>query len=475
MWLAIYIPALPLQAFSHSLVESGPVAIYERDAKRNRIVASNKKAVQLGIKRDCSLAEANALCNHLISLPREPLRELARLQALATAVSHLTPNIHISEPFGLLLDISASLTLFGGAPSLLSEALISVDSQQLRAHSVIAPSARGARWLARAHRELVVTDRLDEWLDDLPLFATDLPLEMIGELQALNLHHLAAVRRLPTDQLGKRVGPALSLAMAQAYGHAAQSLPFWKPLTHFSERVEFLDLAREQSHWMPGITVLLQQLQNYLRQRASATTTIQFIFFHGTQQQTHLLLNAAHATDATQQWQRLFNAKLERTAIPHEISSIQLLCEHIEPMQFAELDFFDRSHDKNIQWQSLVALIKTRVGNQSVLESPHQNHNALPESTATLRGDFAAASNADQLRPTWLVEPPRRLYGDTLRKLFASLRMQHPERIQENWMMNANDQPAERDYYIAKSPDHCFWWIFRERAAGFWFLHGIFA
>ena len=50
MWLAIYIPALPLQAFSRALVESGPVAIYERDAKRNRIVASNKKAAQLGNK-----------------------------------------------------------------------------------------------------------------------------------------------------------------------------------------------------------------------------------------------------------------------------------------------------------------------------------------------------------------------------------------------------------------------------------------
>ncbi len=477
MWLAMYIPALPLQAFSHALVESGPVVIYERDAKRNRIVANNKKAAQLGIKRDCSLAEANALSNQLIALPRDPQRELARLQSLAAAVSHLTPNIHISESYGLLLDVSASLALFGGAQTLLKEALVSVDAQQLRAHSVIAPSARGARWLARAHRELVVTDRLEEWLDDLPLIATDLPLEMIGELQALNLHDLAAVRRLPSDQLGKRVGSDLALALAQAYGHAPQALPFWKPLAHFRESVEFLDLAQEQSHWMPGITVLLQQLQTYLRQRAAATATIQFTFFHGTQQQTHLLLNAAQGIQTTQQWQRLFDAKLERTAIPHEISSIVLLCEHIEPMQFAELDFFDRSHDKNIQWQSLVALITTRVGQQSVLASPHCNHNALPESAtvAIASGDSPAVGSADQLRPTWLVEPPRRLYGDTLRKLFASLRIQHPERIQENWIANANDRPTERDYYIATTPEYCVWWIFRERAAGFWFLHGIFA
>lgn len=475
MWLAIYIPALPLQAFSRALVESGPVAIYEREAKGNRIVASNKKAAQLGIKRDCSLAEANALSNHLISLPRDPLRESARLQALAAAVSHLTPNIHISESFGLLLDVSASLTLFGGAQPLLSEALASVEAQRLRSHMVIAPSARGARWLARSHRELVVADRFDQWLDDLPLFSTDLSRDIIRELQELNLHHLAAVRSLPTDQLGKRFGPGLCLALAQAYGHTAQSLAFWKPLSHFRESVEFLDLAREQSHWMPGITVLLQQLQNHLRQRAAATTAIQFIFFHGTQQQTNLVLNAAHGTHSTQQWQRLFDAKLERTAIPHEISSIDLLCERIEPMQFAELDFFDRSHDKSLQWQSLLALIKSRVDIQSVLEHPHHNHNALPESATTLSGDSNATHTTDQLRPVWLVEPPRRLYGETLRKLFASLRLQHPERIQENWKVNADDHPTERDYYIAASPDHCVWWIFRDRVVGFWFLHGIFA
>lgn len=475
MWLAIYIPALPLQAFSRALAESGPVAIYERDANRNRIVACNKKAAQLGIKKDCSLAEANALSNHLISLPRDPLRELACLQALAAAVSHLTPNIHISESFGLLLDISASLTLFGGAQPLLNTAIASVAAQQLRAHTVIAPSARGARWLARAHRELIVADRLNEWLDDLPLLATDLPLEMMGELQELNLHNLAAVRCLPSDQLGKRVGPNLALAMAQAYGHVQQSLPFWKPLSHFKESVEFLDLAREQSHWMPGVTVLLQQLQNYLRQHAAATTAIQFIFFHGTQQQTHLLLGAAHGTHATHQWQRLFDAKLERTVIPHEISRIDLLCEHIEPVQFVELDFFDHSHDKNMQWQSLLALIKLRIGNPSLLEAPRCNHSALPESQATSPQALTTAHNADQLRPTWLVEPPRRLYGETLRRLFASLRIQHPERIQENWMSNAHDRPTERDYYIATTPEHCVWWIFRERAAGFWFLHGIFA
>ncbi len=475
MWLAIYVPALPLQAFPHALIESGPVVIYERDGKRNRIVASNEKAERIGIRQNCTLAEANALSNHLISLRKEPLRELARLQELAANICHLTPNIHISESFGLLLDISASLALFGGAHSLLEEALVSIEKQQLRTHVVIAPSARGARWLARAHTKLVVVDRIEEWLDGLALSCTDFPSELINELNDLNLHKIAAVRRLPADQLARRFGPELSLALAQAFGHTPQSLLFWKPFICFREHVEFIEPVREQSHWISGVAVLLQQLQNFLVQRTAATTAIQFTFFHGSKKKTTFLLNAAHSIHSASHWQRFFDAKIERIAIPHEISSIELRCEHIESMKFVDLDFFDRSHDKNIQWQSLLALIKSHICSQSVQEWPHCNHNALPESVTALPVDFNTTHDSEQLRPTWLVEPPRRLYGDTLRKLFTSLRMQHPERIHENWSMNINDRPVERDYYIATTSDHCFWWIFRERVAGFWFLHGIFA
>ena len=478
MWLAIYIPALPLQAFSHAINESGPVVIYERDARLNRVVAINRNAAHLGIQPDRTLAEANALSDRLISLCREPSREQALLQRLATAINHLTPNIHISETFGLLLEVSGSLTLFGNAQSLLNEALIALDKQRVRTHAVIAPSARGARWLARAHRQLVVTEDLAEWLDDLPLFYTDFSRDLIRELQDLNLHNLAAVKRLPPGELGKRYGLDLPQALAQAYGLAAQHLAFWQPHTYFRETVEFMDLAREQSHWMPGITILLQQLQRFLLQRTIATKSVLFIFFQGTQQHTNFHLSASHGTHSAKQWQQIFEVRLERIAISHEISSIELRCEYFEPIQFTDLDFFDRSHDKKTQWESLLALIKTRVGMQSLVESPHSNHNALPESVVSLHGDTATSIVSDsksEMRPVWLIDPPRKLQNETVRKLFASVYLQHPERVRENWSTPTSDVSVERDYYIAYTPDYSVWWIFRTRAANDWYLHGIFA
>lgn len=475
MWLALYIPALPLQAFSRTLIESGPVAVFEREKHRDRIVASNRKARLLGIKPNCTLAEASALSDELISLPRDVLRETGLLHELAVATSHITPNIHISELFGLLLEVSGSLTLFGDVHSLLDAAIKSVEQRKIRAHAVIAPSARGARWLARAHRQLVITDQLDQWLDDLPLGCTDLPLELISELQELNLHHLAAVRCLPPDQLGRRFGPYLSHALSQAYGRATQSLSYWQPVVVFKERVELPDLVREQSHWMPAITILLQRLQDFLLQRASTSTCIAFSFLQGSQKSTELQLHAAHGIQQAHQWQRLLEARLERTTIAHEVSILELRCQQTELMQFADRDFFDHSQESQIEWKSLLELIRSRIGNQSLLEAPHHNHNALPESTAICSGESSIHNRSDPLRPVWLVEPPRRLGDEILRKLRYSPRIHHPERVLENWASTVSNQPVERDYYIVITQAHSAWWIFRERIAGHWFLHGIFA
>ena len=268
MWLAFYLPSLPLQAFSRSLIESAPVAIFERDARRNRIVARNQKASRLGVAVGQSLAEANALTESLVSLVREPLRETALLQRLAEQTSELTPNVHIDQNFGVLLEITASVTLFGGLAALQQRAHAIAATMSLRAHVIVAPTASGAKWLARAHRQLIVERNVGEWLDDLMLDCTDIVPDVIEALRALNLHHLGAVRSIPAAALGKRFDKSLPLLLGRAYGEFNESLPYWQPDVRFSEIVEFPDLAREQPHWMPGVEQLLMALQDFLQRRA---------------------------------------------------------------------------------------------------------------------------------------------------------------------------------------------------------------
>lgn len=471
MWLAFYLPSLPLQAFSRSLIESAPVAVFERDARRNRIVARNQKAARLGIEVGQSLAEANALTETLVSLVREPLRETALLQRLAEQTSQLTPNVHIDEQFGVLLEISASVALFGGLAVLQQRALAIATAMSLRAHVIVAPTASGARWLARANRQLIVERDIGEWLDDLMLDCTDLPADVLDALRALNLHHLAAVRNIPAAALGKRFGKSLPLLLGRAYGEFNEALPYWQPEVRFSETVEFPDLAREQSHWMPGVEQLLLRLQDFLRGRAAATQAILFRFQMGTLRHTEFALQAAHETHQASDWLRLFNARIERLPIPHEVSGIELSCERIEAMRFAELDFFDRTRERDREWEALTTLIKLRLGD-TALQPANDNACALPESPL-LTGD--SATHDDALRPSLLFDPPRALSNREVTAFTASFPIRYPDRIQDQWVPQPDRDYTTRDYYIARTPDQRMLWVFRERLHNEWFLQGLFA
>ncbi len=470
MWLAIYIPALPLQAFSHNHIETAPIVVFEQEARRQRIVARNQKAARSGVSLHSSPVEANALCDRLIALPREPLRETALLIRLATAVGCLTPNIHLSESYGLQLDVSASFLLFGGTHALVERVNALLDAQRIRAHVVLASSASGARWLARAHRQLIVTDELPAWLDDLGFDNTDFPSTLIDDLKAINLHSLADLRKLPARDLGLRFGAALGLQLSQAYGETTETLSYWQPAARFHEKVEFLDLAVDINHWMPGIESLLQQLQEFLYRRASTTTTISFLFQQGSQRQTLLELNAAQGIHLAKDWLRLFSARIERHPVLHEISRIDLLCKRTAPMHFSEMDFFDRSSEREREWKSLYGLLSTRLGDGALL-APRNNGCSLPEVSATVQPH----NHPQGVRPVWLIDPPRQLSEREMANLAPSLAPEHPERIAENWSHANGKSQVLRDYYVARTADHKALWVFRDKPSNTWFLQGVFS
>jgi protein ImuB len=478
LWLALYLPALPLQAYSRSIVESAPVVVFEREAARTRVVARNSLASKQGIDKHMPLSTAHALCNTLIALPRESLREAALLERLANLATKITPNIHVQQGFGLLLEISASLKLFGGSEALLAKIQYLTGQESVRTHAVIAPTASGARWLARGHRQLIVEHDIDAWLDDLAFDCTDFSSELIDEWHALNLHHLAALRSLPKAAIARRFGAEIISLIARAYGQAHESLPYWQPLAEFNEYVEFLDLARESTHWMPGVEALLKQLQVFLRSRAAAVQHIELNFQLGSLRQTCIALDAAHPTHHAKNWLRLIHAKLERQPVAHEVSRIDLYAQNITPLAFADTDLFERHRETDRDWKSLLHLLKLRMGSDA-LKALRTHGNALPESRAASpfknRSQSATPYSDGDLRPHWLIDPPRMLSSREVRSFITSIHLQQPERIQESWSQPDGANTTQRDYYIARTPDYRALWVYRERPRNDWYLQGIFA
>ena len=140
-------------------------------------------------------------------------------------------------------------------------------------------------------------------------------------------------------------------------------------------------------------------------------------------------------------------------------------------MRFAELDFFDRTRERDREWASLTTLIKLRLG-ETALQPADDNACALPEAPL-LAGQ--SATHDDALRPSLLFDPPRLLSNREVTAFKASFPIRYPDRIQEQWVPQPDREYTTRDYYIARAQDERMLWVFRERLRDEWFLQGLFA
>src|SRR5690606_21339699 len=116
-WLALLLPDLPLQVFTRGTDEPGMLAITE-SRPRQQVVAASPAARALGVTAGDSVAAALAIAPDLLLRPRAPQLEAATLAELAQWAGRFTPHVSLDPPGGLVLEVSASLRLFGGLPAL---------------------------------------------------------------------------------------------------------------------------------------------------------------------------------------------------------------------------------------------------------------------------------------------------------------------------------------------------------------------
>lgn len=89
---------------------------------------------------------------------------------------------------------------------------------------------------------------------------------------------------------------------------------------------------------------------------------------------------------------------------------------------------------------------------------------------------------ADALYPPWLLRDPLKLQvkGDKPYYQGPLQLLTRARRLEAAWWDEGEEQPALRDYFIARSDSAGLLWIFRERLAADqprprWFLHGLYA
>ncbi|MCP5430931.1 MAG: DNA polymerase Y family protein [Chromatiaceae bacterium] len=241
LWLALYFPQLPIEVFARGRQQAGALAIVELSGGREQVSRCNGAAQAYGVRPDLALPAALTLCAGLAVQRRDRAREQRALDELALWAYQFSPRISF-EPSLLLLEVGASLRLFGGLPRLLDTVQRELDQIGYSVQHALAMTATAAGLLARNRPgcQASTKDALREAVAALPLACLTRDPVTRDLVRHIGLDSIADVLALPRPELARRSGPQLPQLLDRLLGEAPDPRQEWHPPQHFSQTIELL-------------------------------------------------------------------------------------------------------------------------------------------------------------------------------------------------------------------------------------------
>ncbi len=443
-----------------------------------RIVAANAAAQRRGVHAGLGVASALALAPELAVRPRDERAEQHALQEIAAWALQFTPGVSLDAPACVLLEVDASLRLFGGAQALMQR--IGQDCRDLgfAAEIAAAPTPRAARWLARSGRHVLIeqADDLQQVLAPLPLDVLDAPPETIEMLFSIGAVTLADCFRLPRAGLARRGAAPLTQALDQATGRLPDPRRWFVPPATYAARLELAVPSDSSETLLFAARRLFVGLAACLAARHAGIEHFVLRIEHEDAPPTPLAIRLGSASRDETRFMLLAREHLARLELGRPATALALEADEIHPQPGASASLFGDTRGAAEERQLLVQRLRARLGNEAVtgLRAAADHR---PERAWQIAEPGTAGCLPDRLppRPLWLLAHPQRLeVRDTQPCWHGPLQLlAGPERIEAGWW---DDAEATRDYFIATAPGEEMLWIFRELAPPHdWYLHGRFA
>src|ERR1700694_789776 len=112
-WVALELPALPLQIAERAGASREPLVISEGTSQRPLVACANAAARAAGIREGQAVAAAKALAGEMRAVERDANAERGTLERMAASAGQFTPMVAVDAQ-GILLEVESSLKLFDG-------------------------------------------------------------------------------------------------------------------------------------------------------------------------------------------------------------------------------------------------------------------------------------------------------------------------------------------------------------------------
>ena len=214
-FLSVFLPHLPLERLKQEraasgaapLVDDRPLALVGNEEHGLVLTAVNAASVSQGLFPGLGLADARAICPHLLTLPAAPNKDEEALRDLARWAScRYSPTLNSDGGDGLWLEVSGVPHLFGGEQALLADLARRLSRLGFTARLALAETLGGAHALARYARAPVIVPagEIGPALAPLPVEALRLEPEITSLLRRLGLKRIGQLYQLPRASLERR-------------------------------------------------------------------------------------------------------------------------------------------------------------------------------------------------------------------------------------------------------------------------------
>lgn len=485
LWLAIYLFALPLESLpqarsgtSRSRASPIPVVVYQEQGRQSCIVDRNHTAAELGIHPGMSLAAAHTLAAALRAYPRDVSAEQQALTRLAAWTEQFTPKLAIVPPHTLLLEIAGSLRLFHGLHSLLESVRRGLLELGHQCRLAVCPTPLGAQLLARADGATVVTDikRLVSAVGPLSIDYLDIGTKGLTTLRRSGVHCLADLFRLPREGLASRIGPQLPSFIDRLLGRQPDPMAFFSSAKVFKGTLALPTESHDANVLLAAARQLLLELVACLRSGVSAVSHLEWRLTHPSHPPTTIEVDAVEPSRDADILLELLRLKLEHFRLIGPVSEITLATSPFQHHAGESLEAIRGSiRRQEMERNVFLQRLRTRLGLGAIsgirLVDEHRPERAWRSCPPGEGGGDAVFGS----RPLWLLKPPMPLKSRNGRPYRNGPLQTQPdrERISTGWW---DDQPVDRDYFIAHGAKGGRYWVYRDlRHPESWYLHGIFA